>query len=133
MHKEIEKEMEQLNKNEAPDSIVYSALLQKINFNIDKGFIEFIKNHNGAEGNISENSYLILWNIEQLISLNPYYEDNKECEELFFFGTDGSNLGYAFDKKSGEVVSIDFLDISQIQPTVIANSFAAFLNALLNN
>ena len=115
MHKEIEKEMEQLNKNEAPDSIVYSALLQKINFNIDKGFIEFIKNHNGAEGNISENSYLILWNIEQLISLNPYYEDNKECEELFFFGTDGSNLGYAFDKKSGEVVSIDFLDISQMK------------------
>jgi hypothetical protein len=133
MNKDIEKKIEQLNKNEAPDNNDYSLLLKKIDFDIDKDFLEFIKNHNGAEGNIGSNRYILFWNTEQLISLNPYYEDDTKCEELFFFGTDGSNLGYAFDKKNKKIVSIDFLDISQIQSDIIADTFLSFLNVLSNN
>ncbi|MEO4004175.1 SMI1/KNR4 family protein [Flavobacterium sp. CAU 1735] len=133
MKKNIEKEIELLNKNDAPDNAIYSALLKKIDFEIDKDFLEFIKMYDGAEGNIGNNNYISFWNTEQLITLNPYYEYNKDCEELFFFGTDGSNLGYAFEKKNGQIISIDFLDISQIQPDVIADTFELFLSELSNN
>jgi hypothetical protein len=133
MNKDIEKEIGQLNKNEALDIDACSALLNKIDFNIDKDFIEFIKTHNGAEGNIRKNNYILFWNVEQIVLLNPYYEDNKESEELFFFGTNGSNLGYAFNKRNGKIVSIDFLDISRIEPDVIADTFLSFLNVLAND
>ncbi len=133
MKKDIEKNIRLLDKNDAPCEKNYSNLLAKIDFNIDRDYLDFIKMCNGAEGFIGKNNYVLLWKAEQLIELNPYYEDNKETEELFFFGTDGSNLGYAFDKKSKKIISIDFLDISQVQPNVIADSFEAFLDKLSGN
>lgn len=133
MNTDLKEILSKLNKNDEPSDMVYSSFLKKIDFDIDKDFVEFVKSYNGAEGVISENDYIILWNIDDIISLNPYYEGVKECEELFFIGTNGSNLGYAFDKKSGKIVSIDFLDISKDQPYVIADTFLSFLNILANN
>ena len=40
-------------------------------------------NNNGAEGPINSN-YIILWSIEDLLSLNPYYEGVEECDNIFF-------------------------------------------------
>lgn len=133
MKKSIEKIIERLDRNVATDEVFYFALLKKINFSIDKEFLEFIKSYNGAEGFLGENNYIAFWNVEQLISLNPYYEDNKECEELFFFATDGSNIGYAFDKKNGYIIAIDFLDISRVKPDIVADTFEAFLDNLSNS
>ncbi len=133
MKNTIEKQVKSLNKNIAPDDLVYSKLLESINFKIDIDFLEFIKKYNGAEGILGENNFILFWKIEQLIALNPYYKGVKECDGLLFFASNGSNLGYAFEKKSGWIVGIDFLDISFTQPEIMAQSFDLFLNKLVND
>ncbi|UZT98212.1 SMI1/KNR4 family protein [Chryseobacterium fluminis] len=117
-------------KNEIPSQLLYEKLLQKIDFNIDKEYLDFIAKYNGAEGIVGLEQYLTLWDIQNILSCNPYYEDVKECFNLFFFGTDGSNYGYAFDKVTGNIVGIDFLDIGDVSPEVRGNSFKDFLISL---
>ncbi len=132
MKKNIEEYIAGLSGDCLSDDKLFADLLRKLDFRMDTDYISFIKTKNGAEGLIGNNSYVLLWNIEELIDLNPYYEGGVDCKELFFFGSDGSNFGYAFDKKSGEIVGIDFLNISNEQPQIIANSFELFLQTLSN-
>jgi len=122
--------LEKLSKNEIPSQLLYEKFLQKIDFNIDKEYLDFISKYNGAEGDIGTEQYLSLWDIENILSCNPYYEGVDECLNLFFFGTDGSNYGYAFEKNNGNVVGIDFLDIGNVSPKVIGSSFKDFLISL---
>jgi len=115
------------NKNSAPTEQLYFELQEKIDFEIDNDYLEFIKEHNGAEGFLNENSFIQLWAIEDILALNPYYEDVKECENLFFFGSNGSNTGFAFNKIDGIIVSINFLDILDREPDFISKTFESFL------
>ena len=120
--------MRGLNFNLEPDEAKYKVFLNSIDFKIDKDFIEFYKNHNGAEGYLNSGSYINLWNIDDMLALNPYYDYVEKCENIYFFGTNGSNLGLAFDKKSGGIISIDFLEISIVEPNFISNKFIDFIN-----
>lgn len=120
-----------LELNDAPTENAYNMLVQKIEFEIDLDFLSFIKSHDGASGNVGKEGYVDLWNIEDIIALNPYYADMPACKELLFFGSDGSNLGYAFDKSTSHIVAIDFLEIGKNSPTYIAESFKGFLMYLM--
>ncbi len=121
--------LEKLAKNEIPSNSLYEKLLKKIDFNIDKEYLNFISKHNGAEGDVGTEQYLSLWDIENILACNPYYEDVEECLNLFFFGTDGSNYGYAFDKTTEKVVGIDFLEIGNSAPRILGDSFKDFLKS----
>lgn len=93
--------------------------------------MDFIQTYNGCDGFFDNDRYIGLWKIKDVIKLNPYYNFIKESEFLFFIGSDGSSLGYAFDKlKHSEIVSIDFLDIGVEIPTKVADSFENFLEYL---
>lgn len=122
--------IENLFKNEIPSQTLYEKLIQKIDFNIDSDYLNFISKYNGAEGELGSEGYISLWDIENVLACNPYYEDVEECQNLFFFGTDGSNYGYAFEKNISKIVGIDFLDIGNVSPNIIANSFNNFIEVL---
>lgn len=124
--------LDKLSKNEIPTQSLYERFLEKIDFNIDGDYLNFISQNDGAEGDIGKEKYLSLWDIENILACNPYYEDVEVCNNLLFFGTDGSNYGYAFNKKTNKIIGIDFLDIGSVPPDEIANSFKEFLTNLNN-
>ena len=121
-----------LNKNIVPAHENIKLLLDTIDFTLDEDYLDFMIETNGAYGNISEEQYLILWKIEEVIMSNPYYNDIEECKNLFFVGSNGGNLGYAFLKANGKMTSIDFLDIGERDPEIIADSFSDFLVKISN-
>lgn len=127
MKNNLDARIQTLNINDAPPRESYLLLSKKIDFEIDQDFLDFIKRYDGAEGFLNSNEYILLWGINDLIALNPYYEDNEKSLRLFFFATDGSNFGYAFSKENGKVVGIDFLDLYDKEPTILAESFESFL------
>jgi len=122
--------MRKLNKNPSPNLDRLNNLMDKIDFAIDSDYWDFIKNHDGGEGFLNATNFIQLWGVDDLIALNPYYPNDLACEELFFFGTNGSNLGYAFHKRTGKIMSIDFIDIGVEEPQTIASSFTEFINSL---
>ncbi len=133
MKKVIENLISQLDKNLPPIESSYLSLINKIDFKIDEDFVLFMREFNGAEGFLNNDSFILIWNIDDIIALNPYFLDVKACVSLFFFGSDGSNLGYAFDKKNGTVVAIDFLEIMEKEPEIVGENFESFLLKFANN
>ncbi|WP_175623196.1 SMI1/KNR4 family protein [Chryseobacterium schmidteae] len=130
MDNNIDLSLSNFTKNEFPSHSLYTKFIETIDFNIDKEYLSFISKYNGAEGNIGKDGYLSLWDIENVLACNPYYDDVEESINLFFIGTDGANYGYAFDKTSGEIVGIDFLDIGEVKTQFFADSFLNFLRIL---
>lgn len=130
MNPQILKYLDSFQKNAEPELNELNVFFSNIDFNIDKEFFELYKIFNGAEGFLNQVNFLILWKISDIVALNPYYEDSIECENLFFFGTNGSNYGYAFDKNKSTIVGIDFLEIYDHQPILISNTFLEFLDEL---
>ncbi|HLK30773.1 MAG TPA: SMI1/KNR4 family protein [Puia sp.] len=119
-----------INKNSPPSETVFSALLEKIDFTIDKTFLHFMKNYNGASGCIDGGKCFNIWQIEDILKLNPYYDFIEQSKSLFFFGSNGSSFGYAFNKLDSSIIGIEYLDIGTIDPEIIASSFDAFLSYL---
>ncbi|MBB6611541.1 SMI1/KNR4 family protein [Pontibacter sp. Tf4] len=133
MRRNIINILSRLDLNSAPSKTDMELLIQKIDFKIDDDYIEFIKNHNGASGDLSESNYILLWEAKDVVQLNPYYEGVEESDKLLFIGSDGGNLGYAVDKESSEFVEIDFLEIAHSKPTKVADSFEGLLKYLGND
>jgi hypothetical protein len=119
--------IQKLHCNAAPTNEEIKILTEKLDFDLDKDFLGFLTACDGGEGFVSENKFLQMWTIRQIMDLNPYYPDISICNELYFFGSDGSNLGFAIDKHYGTVVSIDFLEIGQAEPHFEGASFRDFL------
>jgi hypothetical protein len=119
-----------LRCNNAPRREDVKIFIGSLDFKVDPDLIEFITHCDGAEGFISDDSFIQMWRLEDVLSLNPYYDDIEECKDLLFFASDGSNLGFAVDKRTGEFVAIDFLDIGMNPPKTIGSSFRDFLHAL---
>lgn len=108
MKKIIEDIIAKLDKNPPPGESAYLYFMNKIDFKADEDFILFIKEYNGAEGFLNEDTFVLFWNIDDIIALNPYYVEIQDCDSLFFFGNNGSNLGYAFDIKKEILLQLIF-------------------------
>ena len=120
-----------LRCNGTPSEREVELFRKKIDFDLDSRFLELMTLCNGGEGFVTDQFFLQLWTMQQILELNPYYEDVEICRNLCFFGTDGSNLGFAFNKQTGQVVSIDFLELGRIDPRIEAASFAEFLTNIV--
>lgn len=130
MKDSVDAVLEKLDCNERPDPTVVEQFLTSLDFVVDKELLDFVIQNDGAEGFVSDEIFLQIWPLKDIISLNPYYEDVEICHRLLFFGSDGSNLGFAVDKVTGGFVSLDFLEIGDTDPLQIASSFGEFLKVL---
>ncbi|HEY4327840.1 MAG TPA: SMI1/KNR4 family protein [Mucilaginibacter sp.] len=117
-------------KNDKPSDVDFQAFMNKIDFPIDNDYLDFIKNHDGAEGLLDGGIYIMLWRIKDLIEINRSDEDLPEWDNYFFIGSDGSDLRYAFDKRDGSIRFIDLYQLGEVEPENFGTSFNLFLEVL---
>ena len=130
MNEFLQTQMQKLGCGQPPSRNEYYKLISEIDFPIDSTFLEWIEVCSQAEGPMSSRTYIQFWKIDDILTLNPYYKDLEAANRLFFFGSDGSSLGYAFDKENGNVVAIDFIDIGIADPVILGGSFVEFMENL---
>jgi len=70
-----------------------------------ESYVQFLRQMNGGEGFIG-NEYIILWPVEQLLTMNAAYEVSEYAPDLFLFGSNGGGEAYAFDKRSNQAIVI---------------------------
>ncbi len=116
-----------IKKNNPPGEDLLSTLIEKIDFAIDKQFLFLMRRYNGVSGCMNEGKYFIIWSIEDILKINPYYDFIEQCKNLFFFGSDGSGIVYAFNKTNRLIVSMRYSGIGAEDPKIIASSFDKFL------
>jgi len=121
------------NKNENANTLI-EEIEKKLNFKFPIQYKEFMLKYDGAEGEIGENSYLVIWPLKEIVSLNEEFEISKYIPDLICFGSDGGGMGYAF-KRTNPVTFVEFpfesIDINDV--TEISDSFDNFIKSLYEN
>lgn len=120
-----------LEKNPPVDPNVLTAFLSQIDFAPPGDYIDFIKQHNGAEGEIGNNQYLKLWEVEELIDLNIDYEVDLYAAGYFIFGSNLGGTAYAFSKQDSSIVAFEFVGmLMDDEPVFCGANFVEFLKYL---
>src|SRR2546427_11050889 len=100
----IEHIVKLLRCNTPMDDARRKDALVHLDFANDPDFIDLVLHCDGAEGFVTPDKFILFWSITDLVNLNPYYPDIEASRDLFFFGSDGANYGYAFDKQDNAIV-----------------------------
>ena len=75
------------------------AVIEKINeVVLPKDYVEFMKNHNGGEGDVGE-TWLILYPLEELQEINDDYKIEKFLPDHIIIGSNGGGELYGIDNK----------------------------------
>jgi hypothetical protein len=118
-----------LIKNDSPNAKLFEEFSSKINFKLPAGYLEFINNSNGAEGQL-RNSYFVLWPIEEVFDLNRDYNVDEFAPGFFIIGSDGADTAFAVDKKSGDLYEMPFIGMSRDEAILRAKDFKSLLEYL---
>lgn len=102
---------------------------------LPKQYIDFMLTANGAEGDVGDNSYLVLWSAEEIIELNKDYEVNEFAPGLLLFGSNGGMDAYAFDtrRESLPIIEVPFIGMGLEEVKDCGDTFLDFLKYLYNN
>ena len=85
----MEEMFSEFNFNEIPSEVITEVNGLKL----PEDYIEFMKKHNGGEGNIGNNSYGCFFKLEELEELNNEYGAQEEWPGYIIIGSDmGDNL-----------------------------------------
>jgi SMI1 / KNR4 family (SUKH-1) len=121
--------MLKVEKNPPADPNEIAKFTTSIGFSLSAGFIDFYKETDGASF-LSDNFYVNIWPVTQLIDLNEGYDVNNYIPEFFLFGSDGGGNAFGIEKKTGAVFEIPFIVMSSEDAIFISGSFNEFLAKL---
>ncbi len=78
-------------------------------------YVDFMLTTNGAEGNVGDNSYLVLWSAEEIVELNKDYGVEEFAPGLLLFGSNGGMDAYAFDTRRDNlpIIEVPFIGMGQ--------------------
>jgi hypothetical protein len=118
-----------LQKNAPPSDIDFAKFVSKVEFQIPKGYLKFMKESNGAYFDF-EMRHLELWALTELFFLNEEYEVEKFAPAFFLIGSDGSGMAFGINKSNGKFYEIPFIGMNDKEAVYISNHFNGFLNEL---
>ena len=95
---------------------------------VPNDYLEFMKLFNGGEGPVGNESYLALFELEELLDYNDSLE-HYSSSEYTVFASDGGNTIFAFDK-SGEVLEFDLIGLGPDEAIRRTGGFIEFLATL---
>ena len=87
-----------------------NAMATELEIELPDDYVEFLLHFNGGEGPIG-NSYISLWSIEDIPSLNKAYAVEEFAPGLVIIGSDGGGTAYAIDKRTGKIVEVPFISM----------------------
>ena len=130
-----EKYMTDMELNEPSNPLEINKTEDKLKIKFPEQYKKFLLSHNGAEGSIGENSYLVIWSIEDIISLNEEYGVFEFTPEILYFGSDGGDMAYAFDRRNSavKIVEIAFESISVNDAVTLSDDFDDFIKCIKAN
>ena len=118
-----------LNSANAAESENIMRVEKQIKYEFPNDYTDFLKISNGAEGFLGD-SYINLWSVEDLPTLNESYQVNIYAPGLILFGSNGGGEAFALDTRSETItyVQVPFIGMDLESIEEISDSFLGFLN-----
>jgi hypothetical protein len=135
MDKNLTMRLAQFEKSEegASDALI-DSIQQLLDFELPADYVNVMKEFNGGEGEVGENSWLTIFPIEELILVNNDYKLLMEgVPNLFLFGKDAADSGYAFNKEKKSYHSFGLMSDFKTDSIIFCgNNFSEFIEFLYN-
>ncbi len=134
MEKRMRELTGELEFNPGTSDDVLRKVESRLNISLPTQYVDFLRQSNGAEGSVGENSYLVLWSIEEIEPLNEAYAVNEFAPGLIFIGSDGGDVAYAFDTRDEAmpIVEVPFIGMDVKAIKLCGRTFLEFLEYLHN-
>jgi SMI1 / KNR4 family (SUKH-1) len=135
MNEKLKYYLNDIEKNDIGASdILIKDIQQQLDFKLADDYIDLLKEINGGEGEVGENSWLYFFPIQDLIETNNNYLFlMKEIPDYFLFGKDAADTGYAFHKQNQTIHSFGLMSNFKTDPIEFCgNNFLEFLEYLYN-
>jgi hypothetical protein len=93
-------------------------------------YLDFMRDSNGAEGNVGEKAYLAIYSIQEMRERNAASQAIEPL--LFFFGSNRGGEGYAFDlsRADKQIIAIAQDDLDRTYAADMGTSLLEFLEGL---
>ncbi|WP_437813339.1 SMI1/KNR4 family protein [Sorangium sp. So ce1078] len=121
----------QLERNPPASAQDVASFISNLKFVLPPGYIEFMRQSDGAEGPIGrKGSYLVLWSLAKILELNAQYHIDEFAPHLLAFGSDGGGEVFAFDHRTdpATIVRVPFVGFDD--EVSYGNRFDGFLRRL---
>ena len=124
--------MSSLQVKEGATEEALRSLMSQLKITLPEQYRAFMRISNGAEGFIADRSYISIWPLEEVKSLNEAYAVNEFAPGLLLFASDGGDTAYAFDMRSHlmPIVKIPFVGMSLEAVESCASTLLEFLKHL---
>ena len=122
------------NRNDPLTQAEYDAFMSKFRGHLPQKYVDFLRIANGGEGFVGNESYVILWKLNDLLDLNESYDVQEYAPGLLLFGSDGGGEAFAFNttEKPWGIVQVPFVGMELKYAEVLAIDFVEFLRYLYN-
>lgn len=111
---------------------IIKKIEESLNIKLPQDYIEYMEKNNGYTGMINDNYYDV-WKLEDIISRNNDYQVQEFFPNLIYFGSNGGDEAFAFDKSNNMcIVAVPFIG-TEDDKTIIANNFNDFINENSSN
>ena len=130
--RDLEKLLVEFDRNAGASADAIAECERHFGRELPKDYRDFMMSSNGGEGFVGANSYLRLWKIEELPSMNDGYEAAKYLPNSLLFGTDGGGEAFGFDLRTSQMktVEVPFIGMEWEEALLISDSFYGFLRRL---
>ncbi|OSA97880.1 UNVERIFIED_ORG: hypothetical protein B2H98_06495 [Clostridium botulinum] len=127
--------IDRFQKKSPAKKLQIDKLQELLDCELPKDYINFMLSSNGGEGWIGQNSYLMLWRLEDILELNIKYNTFELIPGLLIFGSNGGIDAYAFDTrlKAIPIVNVPFIGMNLNEVNYIGDTFEEFLENLYNS
>lgn len=122
--------MATINPNTPVEQKMIDDFLLNAPIELPNGFIDFYKKNNGAEI-ISDNTYTIIWKLDELLQNNNDYAIDEFAPHFFIFGSDSADTAFVIERNSGKIFEMPFIGMSNDEALFISDTFEGFLNSRL--
>lgn len=110
-----EKYMTDMELNEPSNPLEINKTEDKLKIKFPEQYKKFLLSHNGAEGSIGENSYLVIWSIEDTLNFVSSVNSMSKKRNSYgiricsFYGIDFcTGIILYFSKVDAEIIGNDF-------------------------
>lgn len=106
------------------------AISRSLSVPLPAEYVGLLASANGIVGRCGE-SYLQLWQVEQIAELNVAYDVASFAPGLVLIGSDGGDVAYGYVHRAGEpaFVAVPFIPMQTSEITVLGTTLEAFLDA----
>jgi hypothetical protein len=108
-----------------------SEVESKIGKSLPDDYKNFLLISNGGEGEVGEEGYVQLWQVEEILELNQSYGFDKHAPGLLIIGSNGGGFNYGIDLRKDETMYIMIDPVSMTKDIFSGgNSFEELLEKI---